>query len=321
MSWIYENTLNWMQRVCFDVVKCGAVPRHIAIIMDGNRRFARKNRVQKMEGHTKGFHKLAETLRWCLDLGVFEITVYAFSIENFKRTKEEVDILMDLAKEKFKILIDEWKKLREHGVCVRAIGNLSLLPREVLTLLLMAMLLTKDNTRGYFYLALSYTGREEMGAASKALVHALADNNIKESDVNEKLVERCFYTYQCSDPDILIRTSGALRFSDFLTWQCSNGYLHVCDALWPEFSAWNLMYAVFCYQHHLNHLKKLSVLNNKTKCTAEADRFAETVHKERVFTLKKMCLDVGVMDDINDIDKLTPEEIYQYYKQHIANTL
>lgn len=105
MSWIIDSSYSWLQRLCVNVLKTGAVPKHVAFIMDGNRRFAQKKNVQKIEGHTKGFDKLAETLQWCLDLGIPEVTVYAFSIENFKRSKEEVDTLMRLAKDKFEQLL------------------------------------------------------------------------------------------------------------------------------------------------------------------------------------------------------------------------
>lgn len=105
MSWIKESSYSWIQRLCLNIIKAGAVPKHVAFIMDGNRRFAKKNKVQKVEGHTKGFEKLAETLQWCLDLDISEVTVYAFSIENFQRSKEEVDTLMKLAKEKFEQLL------------------------------------------------------------------------------------------------------------------------------------------------------------------------------------------------------------------------
>lgn len=123
MSWIKENNLNVFQRFCVNVIKEGPVPKHVGFIMDGNRRFARKLNVDRSEGHNEGFNKLAECLRWCLELGIKEVTVYAFSIENFKRSREEVDTLMGLAREKYKRLIEEKDKLMEHGVCIRVIGK------------------------------------------------------------------------------------------------------------------------------------------------------------------------------------------------------
>lgn len=107
MSWIVENPLTWMQTLGINVIKSGPVPRHVAFIMDGNRRYAAKENVEKAVGHSRGFTKLSETLEWCRKLGIIEVTVYAFSIENFKRPKDEVDILMNLAREKFEKLLSE----------------------------------------------------------------------------------------------------------------------------------------------------------------------------------------------------------------------
>lgn len=107
MAWIKESSYSWLQKLCINVIKSGEVPKHVAFIMDGNRRFAKKANVKKIEGHVKGFDKLAETLQWCLELGIPEVTVYAFSIENFKRSPEEVETLMKLAKEKFYQLLNE----------------------------------------------------------------------------------------------------------------------------------------------------------------------------------------------------------------------
>ncbi|XP_073871852.1 dehydrodolichyl diphosphate synthase complex subunit DHDDS isoform X8 [Macaca fascicularis] len=107
MSWIKEGELSLWERFCANIIKAGPMPKHIAFIMDGNRRYAKKCQVERQEGHSQGFNKLAETLRWCLNLGILEVTVYAFSIENFKRSKSEVDGLMDLARQKFSRLMEE----------------------------------------------------------------------------------------------------------------------------------------------------------------------------------------------------------------------
>lgn len=119
MSWVPDiPEYSWFERLCIQILKCGTVPKHVAFIMDGNRRFARENGIAKIDGHAQGFDKLAETLQWCNDLGIKEVTVYAFSIENFKRPQEEVDGLLDLAREKFKRIIEERKKLEDFGELV-----------------------------------------------------------------------------------------------------------------------------------------------------------------------------------------------------------
>ncbi|MEE6526802.1 hypothetical protein FKM82_027672 [Ascaphus truei] len=120
------------------------MPKHVAFIMDGNRRYAQKCHVERQEGHSQGFEKLAETLRWCLNLGICEVTVYAFSIENFKRSAEEVEGLMELARQKFSRLLEERDKLEKHGVCIRVLGDLTLLPLDIQKLIAQAVLETRN---------------------------------------------------------------------------------------------------------------------------------------------------------------------------------
>lgn len=127
--------------------------------MDGNRRFASKSRIDKKQGHSRGFDKLSETLQWCLDLGIQEVTVYAFSIENFKRSNAEVDALMSLARDKFEKLLEEKDKLHEKGIRIQVIGNLKLLPRDILSSMAEAMLLTKNNKSAVLNVAFAYTSR------------------------------------------------------------------------------------------------------------------------------------------------------------------
>lgn len=123
MSWFVDTPLTAFQRFCAKILKTGPVPFHVGFIMDGNRRYANKTQVKRKEGHNKGFEKLAECLQWCREFGIREVTVYAFSIENFKRSKEEVDTLMELAREKYKKLLEEKERLMEEGVRIRVIGK------------------------------------------------------------------------------------------------------------------------------------------------------------------------------------------------------
>ncbi|XP_065201591.1 dehydrodolichyl diphosphate synthase complex subunit DHDDS-like [Planococcus citri] len=315
-SWINERPISWVHRVCFYFLRWGSIPKHVAIVMDGNRRYAKKKYVEKVEGHQRGFAKLSETLNWCLKLEVFEVTVYAFSIENFKRNKEEVDTLMDLAKTKFKGLIDEWRKLREHGVCIRIIGNMTLLPKDLCTLMLIAMLLTKDNKKGYLNIAFSYTGKDELANTSTSILQGLRKGDIKDIDVTEKFLDQCLYTYQSPHPEILIRTSGEIRLSDFLTWQGSNSYVHFDNVLWPEFSAWNFISAIFCYQHFAN--KAIKNLQNEPKyqSSPESKKFVDSVQKERMKILAELCNDNEHIDAEKFLS-FTPEELYDYYKLYI----
>ncbi|XP_016104578.1 dehydrodolichyl diphosphate syntase complex subunit DHDDS-like [Sinocyclocheilus grahami] len=147
MSWIRERQLSFLERLTANILKAGPMPKHVAFIMDGNRRFAQKAHVERQEGHSQGFEKLAETLRWCLNLGIHEVTVYAFSIENFKRSKEEVDGLMELARQKFSRLLTEQENLEKHGVCIRVLGDLTLLPADLQQLIAKSVVATKAHNK------------------------------------------------------------------------------------------------------------------------------------------------------------------------------
>ncbi|GJQ72163.1 hypothetical protein Trydic_g3257 [Trypoxylus dichotomus] len=167
-------------------------------------------------------------LKWCFELGIQEVTVYAFSIENFKRSQEEVDSLMELAREKFRKLHDEKNKIMELGVCIRVIGNLELLPQDIRKLIADAIIMTKDNSKLFLNIAFAYTSRDELTTAVKNILKGVELDLISPDDINEQLVSQCLYTNGSPDPDLLVRTSGEVRFSDFLLWQIWN--TNVCFA-------------------------------------------------------------------------------------------
>lgn len=226
MSWVREEeSLNWIQRIACNIIKIGQIPEHIAIIMDGNRRYATKaNLGCKTEGHIKGFDKLSHALEWCNELGIKEITVYAFSIENFKRSQDEVDTLMELAREKFTKVLEEKDKLNERGICIRIIGNTKLLPIDLQKLIAAATLQTQHNSKAILNLAFAYTSRDEISNAMLTLIDAVENKEIQSSDINEQLIRKCMYSRYSIDPDLLIRTSGESRLSDFLLWQVSTTF-------------------------------------------------------------------------------------------------
>ncbi|XP_067863029.1 dehydrodolichyl diphosphate synthase complex subunit DHDDS isoform X2 [Heptranchias perlo] len=169
MSWIREAELNFAERLCASILKVGPMPEHVAFIMDGNRRYAQKCRVEREQGHSQGFEKLAETLRWCLKLNIREVTVYAFSIENFKRSKEEVDGLMELARQKFTRLLEEQENLKKHGVCIRVLGNLTLLPVDIQELIAQAVLATQSYNKCFLNVCFAYTSRHEITSAVREM--------------------------------------------------------------------------------------------------------------------------------------------------------
>nr|CAH7733973.1 unnamed protein product [Callosobruchus chinensis] len=285
MSWIVDNQLTGFQKFCVNVIKCGPIPKHIAIIMDGNRRYAVKNKMGKTEGHTKGFERLAECLLWCREIGVKEVTVYAFSIENFNRTKEEVDTLMSLAKEKFEKVFEEKDKIMMEGIKIRVIGNLSLVPEDIRTLLAKSVLLTKDNDKSILNIAFSYTSRDEIVHSMKTVIEGLDAKQIEPEDVDVDLLSHCMYSNQSPDPDILIRTSGEVRLSDFLLWQIAES-TQICftEVLWPDFSIWHLLACVFKYQRAYPTLKKYGdVCQSKRKIFSnKITAFLEEVEKKRM---------------------------------------
>ncbi|KAI4890761.1 hypothetical protein NFI96_014113, partial [Prochilodus magdalenae] len=252
----------------------GPMPKHVAFIMDGNRRYAQKRHVERQEGHMQGFDKLAETLRWCLNLDIREVTVYAFSIENFKRSKEEVDGLMKLAKEKFLRLLDEQENLEKHGVCIRVLGDLTLLPEDLQRLIAKAVVATRAHNRCFLNVCFAYTSRHEIANAVKEMAWGVEQGLIKSSDVSEALLNECLYTSSSPNPDLLIRTSGEVRLSDFLLWQTSHSCLVFQSILWPEYSFWNLCEAILKYQQNYRSLQKAQEMHREVQAVhqLEADR-------------------------------------------------
>ncbi|KAI8439974.1 hypothetical protein MSG28_001424 [Choristoneura fumiferana] len=176
--------------------------------MDGNRRFAKKHSVQSSTGHSRGFDKLSETLKWCLDLGIPEVTVYAFSIENFKRSKEEVNALMDLARDKFQRLLDEIHQINEWGVRLHVAGRLTLLPEDLRALVSRAMLATRHNNKLRLNIAYAYTACDEITRAASYVIAGVSSKELTPEDIDEDLISQ---TLDLSEPELLVRTSGEVR--------------------------------------------------------------------------------------------------------------
>ncbi|KYN20316.1 PREDICTED: dehydrodolichyl diphosphate synthase complex subunit DHDDS-like [Trachymyrmex cornetzi] len=288
MSWLKERILNWFQFLALKVIKTGEIPKHVAVIMDGNRRYANRQDLRKEEGHSKGLDKMNEMLNWCSFLGIVEVTVYAFSIENFKRSKEEVDNLMDLARQMFKSFLEDKKKLKDDGKCIRVIGNWSLIPEDLCKLMAEVMIITRENNRIFINFAIAYTSRDEITHAIRDTVQGVKDNDILPEDINEALITDCLYTYKSPNPDLLIRTSGETRLSDFLMWQISHTCIYFAEVLWPELSPWNFASAIFYYQRCYPNLQKnrnsLKPITHNTRVSM----FLNKLYNKREMAIEKI---------------------------------
>lgn len=205
-----------------------SVPKHVGIILDGNRRFAKRLMLKPWKGHEWGAAKVEKLFDWCKELGVKELTLYALSIENFNRPKEEFDYLMNVFRKEFDRLKDD-KRLDEDGIRVRFIGRLSMLPKDIQEKMDFIVKKTKDNKNYFMNFALAYGGRQEIIDAVKRLWN----ENLDVKKLNEEMFSK--YLYLESNPDLIIRTGGEKRTSNFLIWQGSYAELMFLDKLWPEF--------------------------------------------------------------------------------------
>ena len=249
-NWI---NLKLIQLIIF-ILRFGHVPNHVAFIMDGNRRFARERNMEVSKGHLNGSNQLEKTLRWCLDLGIREVTCYAFSIENFKRSKEEVATLFRLCELKFKEFLENESFVHERHIRVVVIGNLDLLPVEIRKLAKMVTWNTRMYSDFVLNVACPYTSTQELETVDSLIKSALVSKKLLETDITEQLKAQILYT--SSPLDIMVRTSGENRLSDFLLHQASREcLLYFCDTYWPEFTFWTilpmLIYYQFCYSHQM----------------------------------------------------------------------
>jgi tritrans,polycis-undecaprenyl-diphosphate synthase [geranylgeranyl-diphosphate specific] len=222
------------------VYKGKTPPQHIAIIMDGNRRFAKKLGLKVTQGHVFGKDKVKDLARWCRELKIPIVTVYAFSTENFNRSKEEVDILMKQFQIAFREFADD-PDVHKHRVRIRAIGNISMLPPEVQDSIKYAEEKTKDYSDFQFNVAVAYGGREEIVEGVKKIVKEVQDGKLSVEDIDEETVSRNLYTNDLPDPDIIIRTSGEERISNFLLWQNAYSELYFTNTYFPELSKVDLL--------------------------------------------------------------------------------
>ena len=223
------------------------IPAHIGIIMDGNRRFAQELGQPAVKGHELGRDTLENVLDWCLELGVKHLTVYAFSTENFSRNPVEVKRLMELFEENF-LKMAEDARVHKNRINVRAIGQIDKLPRRVRD----AIRVAEERTRGYdsyyYTIAVAYGGRQEIIDAVRAIAEDVQAGRLRPKDIDEAALSKRLYTQHLPDPDLILRTSGEERISNFLLWQMAYSELYFTDVYWPGFRRLDFLRAIRTYQ-------------------------------------------------------------------------
>lgn len=245
-----------------DLKKSGEIPIHIAIIMDGNGRWAKKRGLPRVAGHKRGVETVKDIVKACAQIGVKFLTLYTFSTENWNRPKDEVSTLMRLL---VKTLRKEVNELNENNVKLVTIGDVKALPEEVQKELRDSMIKTSDNKRMTLNLALSYSGRWELLEAIRSIAVNAADGRLNIDDINEDCISGFLNTKNIPDPDLLIRTSGEFRVSNFLLWQIAYTEFFITDVFWPEFKRVHLYQAIKNFQGRERRFGKVSEQIKKNK--------------------------------------------------------
>jgi len=222
-----------------------SLPRHIAIIMDGNGRWAKKRSLNRIRGHREGAKSVRNIVRACREIGIEVLTLYAFSTENWQRPPQEISALMTLLKE---FLKSELAEMMEHGIRLNAIGQIERFSDDVLTVLEEVMEETRNNPGMILNLALSYGGRDEIVDAARKVAAEVQAGHLQVEEITRTVFSKYLYTEGMPEPDLLIRTSGEMRISNFLLWQIAYTEIYVTDTLWPDFRREELIQILHDYQ-------------------------------------------------------------------------
>jgi undecaprenyl diphosphate synthase len=229
------------------------IPKHVALIMDGNRRWSKKEALPVMGGHIEGAETLIRIVKAAAEIGIEVLTVYSFSTENWKRSPSEVFALMQLVKQ---YLLSQRATMMREGVKLATIGDLSKLPNDVVQILEETLQATKEGTKITLVLALNYGGRDELRRAVTTMFEDLLANKLKKEEISEQLIGSYLDTAKWADPELVIRTSGESRISNFLLWQISYSEIIMSKVLWPDFSPKNFLQAVLEYQQRQMRMGK-----------------------------------------------------------------
>jgi undecaprenyl diphosphate synthase len=221
------------------------LPKHVAVICDGNGRWASRQGLPRIMGHKRGVDALKNLLHTCRDWGIEALTAYAFSTENWKRPQEEVDFLMSLFQG---VLRQELREMIEEDVQIRFVGNLQALPTVLQKEISRSLEETRENQGIQFTVATNYGGRQEILQACRAIAHQVQQGLLQPDEIDEVVFERNLYTTGICDPDLLIRTSGEMRVSNFLLWQIAYSEIYITDTFWPDFDSKEFHRALSAYQ-------------------------------------------------------------------------
>jgi undecaprenyl diphosphate synthase len=244
------NTMNLI-----DNIDLTSLPKHLAIIMDGNGRWAKKQGYLRALGHENGSQSVKDIIETCSNLGIENLTLYTFSSENWNRPKLEIEILMKIL---VRTLTKDIKMLQKNNIKLNAIGNLNKLPEKVREVVIEAIDKTKDSTQMKLTLALSYGSREEIVDAVKSISDKVKNNIISIDSIDDSIINEHLYTQNLPEVDLLIRTSGEHRISNFLLWQIAYAELYFTDILWPDFKEQDLYEAIISYQKRERRFGKTS---------------------------------------------------------------
>lgn len=237
--------VNPPEDIALEDIDLERLPKHISVIMDGNGRWATAQGLERGEGHKAGIKSLRETITACVRLGIDVLSAYAFSTENWKRPQKEVDLLMHL----FAVtLVKELPLFHRENVKLVFLGDLEALPEQTRVVFQQGLDETADHTGMVLALAVNYGSRAEIVHATQALAQKVAAGELAPEDITADMVSNNLYTAGLADPDLLVRTSGELRLSNYLLWQLAYSEFYITDTLWPDFNRWELLRAIASFQ-------------------------------------------------------------------------
>ena len=237
-----------------EIIDYSNIPSHVAIIMDGNGRWARKINKERFFGHNRGINSVKESIDVSIELGIETLTLFAFSMENWKRPKSEINALMTLLSSSIE---NELKSIIENNIKLNVIGDLDLVPKKTRDKLLNAIIKTKNNDGLNLNLAVSYGAKQELVRAIKIISHKVKKNIISEENIDEETINEHLYAENSKNVDLLIRTGGEFRVSNFLLWQISYAELNFQKVLWPDFKKYHFLNAIIDYQNRTRRFGKI----------------------------------------------------------------